>query len=57
MTIAQGGVEAHISQLAPSHMLLLGGNRREDDARARETHVLSILLDVWLAHSRESKKP
>lgn len=38
-------------------MLLLGGHRREDNARARQTHVLSVLLDVGLADSRETKKP
>lgn len=38
-------------------MLLLGGHWREDDARARQTHVLSVLLDVGLTNSRETKKP
>lgn len=57
VTIAQRSVEAHISQLAPSHMLLLGGHGREDDARARQTHVLSVLLDVGLANGREAKEP
>lgn len=38
-------------------MLLFRGNRGENDARCGKTHVLSILLDVGLAHSRESKKP
>lgn len=38
-------------------MLLLGGYRREDDTRARQTHVLGILLDVRLADGRETKKP
>lgn len=38
-------------------MLLFRGNRREDDTRGRKTHLLSILLDVGFADSRESKKP
>lgn len=57
VTIAQRGVEAYISQLASPHMLLLGCHGRENDARGRQTHVLSVLLDVGLANSREAKKP
>lgn len=55
--VAQRCVEAHVCQLASPHMLLLGSHGGEDDARRRQTHVLSILLDVWLANSREAKKP
>lgn len=57
VTVAQRSVQAHIGQLAPSHMLLLGGHRRKDDAGARQTHVLSVLLDVGLTDSWEAKKP
>lgn len=38
-------------------MLLFGGHGREDDARAGQTHVLSVLLDVGLADGGEPKKP
>lgn len=38
-------------------MLLFGGHGREDDARAGQTHVLSVLLDVGLANGGEPKKP
>lgn len=38
-------------------MLLFGGHRREDDAGGRQTHVLSVLLDVGLANSGETEKP
>lgn len=57
VTIAERSVQAHISQLAPSHVLLFGCHRREYDTRSGKTHVLSILLDVGLADGRESKKP
>lgn len=38
-------------------MLFFGGDRREDGAGARQTHVLGVLLDVGLANSRETEKP
>lgn len=38
-------------------MLLFGGHGREDDPGGRQTHVLSVLLDVGLANSGETEKP
>lgn len=57
VTIAEGRVEAYISQLATPHMLLFRGNGREDDAARRQAHVLGILLDVGLTHSWEAQQP
>lgn len=38
-------------------MLLFWCHRRKDDARARQTHGLSILDDVGLPYCREPQEP
>lgn len=57
MAIAERRVKADIGQLATPYMLLFRGNRGEDDAVGRQAHVLGILLDVRLTHSREAQQP
>lgn len=57
VTVAQWGVQAHVRQLASPHVLLFGGYGGEDGAGAGQTHVLGVLLDVWLADGGETEKP
>lgn len=57
VAITERRVEADISQLATSNMLLFRGNRGEYDAAGRQAHALGILLDVGLTHSWEAQQP
>ena len=57
MAVAEWGVQTHVGKLAPPHMFLLGCNRGEDDAGGRQAHVLGILLNVGLPHSRKTQQP
>lgn len=57
VTVAQRRVEAHVSELASPHMLLLRSHRGENDTGGGETKVLSVLLNVGLPDSREAEEP
>ena len=57
VTVAQRGVQAHVRQLPPSDVLLLGGHRGEDDTGGGQAHVQGILLDVGLTHCWEAEQP
>lgn len=57
MAVAERGVQAHICQLATSYVLLFGSHRGEDDTRAGQAQILSVLLDVGLTHRWKSQEP
>ena len=50
VTIAEGCVEADVSQLAAAHVLLLGRDVAEDDLAVLEAHLLGRHVNVRLTH-------
>ncbi|KAG7241901.1 hypothetical protein INR49_024871 [Caranx melampygus] len=55
--VLRGGREKGDGSTSIVIITVTNKDRREDDARARQAHVLSVLLDVGLTHSREAEKP
>ena len=54
MAITQGRVQANIGQLAPPHVLLLGGDIREDDLAILQTELLGSNVDICLTDLRNN---
>lgn len=57
VAVTEGGVEAYVSQLASSDVLLLGSHVGKDNAARPDAKLLSLSQDVGLAVGREAQEP